>query len=164
MQDIADFVDQDSLSVERGVVAPNRFVCPRAIRFGHCDPAGIAFYPQYVWMLQEVVEDWWQQALGIDFNAMIVRSGLGCPTVRLDIEFLRPSRGGDLLRFELSVSEVGRSSRRLMLRGEGDDGLRLSAEMKLVMLDIAEHRAVPIPHKLRSRLQRFRTHGGVAST
>ena len=28
------------------------------IRFHHCDPAGVAFYPEYFVLFNELVEDW----------------------------------------------------------------------------------------------------------
>ena len=36
-----------------------RFETTRVLRFGDCDPAGIAYYPRYFDLLNGVVEDWW---------------------------------------------------------------------------------------------------------
>ena len=36
----------------------------KLIRFSHCDPAGIGFYPRYVELVNEVVEDWCNDGLG----------------------------------------------------------------------------------------------------
>ena len=35
------------------------------IRFSHCDPAGIVFFPQYLVMFNNHVEDWVTDGLGI---------------------------------------------------------------------------------------------------
>ena len=33
------------------------FSTPKKIRFHHCDPAGIVFYPQFFYLLHEAQED-----------------------------------------------------------------------------------------------------------
>jgi 4-hydroxybenzoyl-CoA thioesterase len=40
------------------------FVRDKRVRFQHCDPAGIVFYPQYFVMIHELMEDWFTEALG----------------------------------------------------------------------------------------------------
>ena len=37
------------------------------IRFSHCDPAGIVFFPQYLVMTNVLVEDWFNESLDIDY-------------------------------------------------------------------------------------------------
>ena len=43
------------------------FERPVRIRFSHCDPAGIVFFPQYLVMSNALVEDWFNEALDIDY-------------------------------------------------------------------------------------------------
>ena len=38
------------------------------VRFSHCDPAGIVFYPQYFIMFNGLVEDWFNQGLGVNYG------------------------------------------------------------------------------------------------
>ena len=33
------------------------------VQFAHCDPAGIVFYARYFEIINEVVEDWFEDAL-----------------------------------------------------------------------------------------------------
>ena len=40
---------------------------PLRIRFAHCDPAGIVFFPQYLVMLNGHVEDWFTDGLGLSY-------------------------------------------------------------------------------------------------
>ena len=70
---------------------------PKTIRFSHCDPAGIVFYPRYAELCSEVVEDWFANAIGIRFAELHETLRLGIPAVRLEIEYLQPSRLGELL-------------------------------------------------------------------
>ena len=39
----------------------------KLIRFHHCDPAGIVFYPEYFVLFNELIEDWFNEGLGLDF-------------------------------------------------------------------------------------------------
>ena len=56
------------------------FTTQRKVRFQHCDPAGIVFYPRYFEMINSVVEDWFEEVLQHDFNKLHVESGTGVPT------------------------------------------------------------------------------------
>ena len=49
---------------------------PIRIEFNHCDPAGIVFYPRYVEMLNDVVEHWFQHALGCSFAQLHLERAL----------------------------------------------------------------------------------------
>ena len=40
------------------------------IRFNHVDAAGIVFYPRYYEMLNQVVEEWFEKKLDIDFKTI----------------------------------------------------------------------------------------------
>ena len=78
--------------VQHGMTGAVVFQREQLVRFGHCDPAGIVFYPRYFEMLNELVEDWFAQGLGQSFARLITESGLGMPTAQLDTRFLRISR------------------------------------------------------------------------
>ncbi|MCE9680901.1 acyl-CoA thioesterase [Halomonas alkalisoli] len=56
------------------------FTTLRKVRFQHCDPAGIVFYPRYFEWLNSVVEDWFAEVVGHDFNELHVASRTGVPT------------------------------------------------------------------------------------
>jgi 4-hydroxybenzoyl-CoA thioesterase len=43
------------------------FYSDMLVRFSHCDPAGIVFYPQYFIMFNGLVEDWFNQGLGLNY-------------------------------------------------------------------------------------------------
>src|SRR5213078_3442059 len=97
------------------------------IRFQHCDPAGIVFYPRYFEMLNQIVEDWFADELGMPFQEMHLKLGLGVPAVRIDCEFLSASRIGDVLTFELWARAIGKRSISLEIAAQMDDDIRLRA-------------------------------------
>ena len=125
------------------------------VRFAHCDPAGIVFYPRYLEMFNNLVEDWCREELGISF-AELMPSGMGLPTAHLEVDFLAPSRLGDALQANLVVRAIGRSSIRLEILLQGPGGQdRVRGKVVLVMTDARCGGGVPLPEELRSRLSKF---------
>lgn len=126
------------------------------VRFRDCDPAGIVFYPRYFEMFNNLVEDWCEQALGASFRELIQVRGLGLPAVSISTDFLATSTLGDQLRAVLSVVKVGTSSITTAIQLVGEDGVeRVRANLVLVLMDLNNSRATPIPDEMRSRIARF---------
>jgi len=161
MQGIPSFNLVGALSAGARVEGPNRFVSTRQIRFGHCDPAAVVFYPQYVLLFHEVQEDFFQYGLGVDYHAMVA-GGCGAPIVRLDAAFHRPSRMGDVVDFVVSIEAIGNSSITTLFECFGGDVLRVSANLKFVIVDHLSQRTVSIPPDLYSRLEHFQQGGARA--
>ena len=65
------------------MAASTPFSTDKLIRFHHCDPAGIVFYPQYFVLINELTEDWFAQGLGIDFARLHGEMRRGVPVRRL---------------------------------------------------------------------------------
>ena len=97
-------------SEKRRHLSMSAFHATRIVRFAHCDPAGIIFYPRYFDLIHEVKEDWFRDALDWSFAKSIVAMKKGFPIVRLASEFHAPSRLGEELGIVLSVPRLGRSS------------------------------------------------------
>jgi 4-hydroxybenzoyl-CoA thioesterase len=124
------------------------------VRFGHCDPAGIVFYPRYFEMLNELIEDWFASALGLPFDVLIGQRRIGMPTAQLDTRFLRVSRHGDRLRQHIHLERLGGSSLTLRVDFFGDDGPRVAFTQVLVCTSLATHKPQAFPDDLRAALER----------
>lgn len=72
-----------------------KFTKEQKVKFSHCDFAGIVFYPRFLEMLNELVEDWFDEVL--DFSFLKMHPNGGVPTVDLNIKFKSPARLGDVL-------------------------------------------------------------------
>ena len=131
------------------------FVVDKFVRFAHCDPAGIIFYPQYFVLAHDSKEDWFRDGIGYPFGQMVTRDRRGFPIVKLDAEFARPSRLGERLQFEVYVRSVGATSLRLSYRCRCGDEERMRMHSVLVMVNIDTGTPVPIPDWLRERFARF---------
>jgi 4-hydroxybenzoyl-CoA thioesterase len=134
---------------------PAPFATHKLIRFHHCDPAGIVFYPQYFILFNELVEDWFDRGLGVDFARLHVEQKRGVPMRRLECDFLSPSRIGERLTFTLAVKKIGGTSLTAEVEAAAGGVVRVRARLVLVYLSLETHRPVPFPDELRARLARF---------
>jgi 4-hydroxybenzoyl-CoA thioesterase len=127
------------------------------IRFTHCDPAGIVFYPRYFEMFNDLVEDWCRDVLRYSFPEIINNRGWGLPTVRLEVDFIAPSRFGEVLTAQLSVRTVGTTSigLKIVLAGSDND-TRVNANVVLVLTDRKTCKAIPLPDDMRARIREFK--------
>ncbi len=132
------------------------FTVQLPIRFAHCDPAGIVFYPRYFEMINGVVEDWCAQGLGCSFHEMHIQRGIGLPTVHLETDFIKPALLGETLVAELTVAKLGRASVEVQVCLSGlQQDARLKAGLVLVLMDLGLHKAIPIPDELRTAMQKY---------
>ena len=126
------------------------------VRFGDLDPAGITYYPRLVDFLHRAFEDFFEGHVGRPYPE-VIRSGIGFPTVRLEVDFLRPLRHGDLAVIEVGVEHVGRASMRFRYEGRSGGELAFRARNTAVSVDMSTLRPVPTPDWLRERLLAART-------
>jgi 4-hydroxybenzoyl-CoA thioesterase len=134
----------------------------RPLRFGDCDPSGIAYFPSYLDMLAGVLEELFAAA-GAPFTRLISERGMGTPTVRLEVEFARPGFHGDRLDWSVAVIRLGRSSAELryQVRARGED--LWSARQTVVLTALSSHKAIPWPDDIRAGLSQFITENTDAS-
>jgi 4-hydroxybenzoyl-CoA thioesterase len=138
-------------SVSSATEAPE-FVISRTIQFHHCDPAGIVFYPQYLVMVNEVLQSWFEDGLGVNYAELFLSRRIGIPTVRLECDFVAPSRVGDAVELAVRLHEVRNRSFELRFtcrdRDGGGDRVRIRAVLVCTSMD--DHRAIPIPADIRA--------------
>lgn len=127
-----------------------------AIRFAHCDPAGIVFYPQYFVIMNGLMEDWFSEGLGVDFADMVSRRRIGIPTVAIDCAFSKPSRLGEIVTFSVAVTRVGERSIGIEVQAVANGEIRLRATQTIVMMSLDTMKSMPIPPDVRANLSHFR--------
>ncbi len=131
------------------------FITQKLIRFQHCDPAGIVFFPQYFLLFNEVVEDWFTQALGVDWRQFHIDEKQGFPVKKTATEFFSPSVIGDVLDCALEITRLGRSSVELAIRITCHDDLRALVAETRIQTSTIEHRSKPLAPELRKKMARF---------
>lgn len=128
------------------------FTLQQKVRFQHCDPAGIVFYPRYFEMINTTVEEWFAQRLGIPFETLHGPLGAAVPTASITVKFHAPSRHGDVLDFRLKPTRIGRASLALSIEAHCGAEKRLSMESTLVFTKKGVNGPEPWPEDLRSRI------------
>ena len=125
---------------------------PYPIEFNHCDPAGIVFYPRYFEMTNHICENFFREAVGRSFAAMMaVRTGV--PTARIEVDFRNPSYLGDVLDVTLQITKLGRSSATVEIVARCQQQHRLTATITLVWVD--NLKPAPWPTDMRGKLADF---------
>ena len=131
------------------------FIKQEKIRFKHIDYAGIVFYPRFLEMLNDLVEDWFEEALERPFSKMHETNGI--PTVDLKVQFKKAARLGETLTKELWVKEL-RSSSLLcgFLFKNQDNETILEGEVTLVNVTIETDRKAiksePFNEEIRNKI------------
>jgi 4-hydroxybenzoyl-CoA thioesterase len=134
------------------------FTKQEKIRFKHIDYAGIVFYPRFLEMLNDLVEDWFEEALDRPFSKMHETNGI--PTVDLKVQFKNAARIGETLSKKLWVAELKSSS---IVCGfqftNQEDKTVLEGEVTLVNVKIQEDRqsikAEPFNEEMKSRIKKY---------
>lgn len=134
------------------------FDMPMRIRFAHCDPAGIVYFPQYLVMTNMLVEEWFNERLAIDYAHMIQTRRVGLPIVKLDCEFSRPSRMGETITLSLGVKRIGRRSIGIDIVAHCNDEVRFRATQVLVTTSLESGQSIDIPEDIAAALSAFAPH------
>jgi len=129
------------------------FTVSKLIRFHHCDPAGIVFYPQYFVLLHEVQEDFLTH-IGFPEHRMI-ESGYGVPIVDMQTRFVGMCRNGDTVQISLVLSRLGNSSIGMRYSIQRDQKIALQADAVVVYSTIPYGRPHRLPDGLRQAMQPY---------
>ena len=132
-----------------------RYETVRTLRFGDCDPAGIAYYPRYFDLLNGVVEDWWG-AMGVPWKILFGKRRIGLPTVRFEVDFRAPAFLGDRLLFTLAITRIGSKSVELDHRVRREATDLWHARQILVPTSLDSHKSIDWPADLRAAIVSFR--------
>jgi 4-hydroxybenzoyl-CoA thioesterase len=135
---------------------PGAFTRSVAIRFSHCDPAGIVYFPHYFDMFNGVIEDWYTHEIGYDYAELVIGTHYGFPFVHIECDFMIPSRMGECLDLTLLVDRIGRSSLGLTIVGHLDGRMRLRARMVTAMMSLETGKSVELPADLRTKIEKYR--------
>ncbi len=134
------------------------FTKRESVKFRHVDFAGIVFYPRFLEMLNDLVEDWFAEALERPFSR--IHETHGIPTVDLKVKFRNAARIGDELQKTLWVNSVGGSSMSCGFEFTKDSGeLCLEGEVTLVNVAIDKEsgtiKSEPFDQKTREKISGF---------
>ncbi|RAR75411.1 acyl-CoA thioesterase [Flavobacterium aciduliphilum] len=134
------------------------FIKQEKIRFKHIDYAGIVFYPRFLEMLNDLVEDWFDEALERPFSKMHETNGI--PTVDLKVQFKNAARIGETLTKKIWVKELKTSSIICgFLFEKEQEKIILEGEVTLVNVKIQQDRqsikAEAFNEEMKARIKKY---------
>lgn len=121
------------------------------VRFGHVDPAGIAYFPRLFDYIHDVFEEVWEDHVGQRYYHLLLDRRLGFPLVKSEVDFKHPLRFGDRPEVHVVTEHVGRSSLRLRYRFYLDDEMCLDARMTTACINLDTMKSVQIEPLFRER-------------
>lgn len=132
---------------------------PFHVGFGHCDPAGIVYFPRFFDVFHQAMESWFG-ALGFPYAELIMGRKLGFPAVHSEADFRAPCAFGERLTVRMTVAKLGRSSLHLTYEIWADDeeearlrGTTICVAMDLDSRSDSFRSSVPFPADLRAAIE-----------
>lgn len=130
------------------------FVYERPVRFEEVDAAQIVFFPRILAYGHEALSKLLDELEG-GYVELVVKRRIGLPTVHLEVDFTAPLRFGDVARFELGVTKIGRSSctfRANVTRTH--DGAKVATILYVcAVTDLSGLKAIELPEDVRRVLE-----------
>lgn len=121
------------------------------IRFSHCDPAGVLYFPHVFDFVNYTVEDWFEQRLKLPFHVLHLERRWGNPVVRTHCEFFTPCRFGEEVVLHFEPTAIGRSSIELRIEASVAGVPRFRVRHKTAMMSMDTMRSLAIPDAVRAR-------------
>ncbi|MFN0242898.1 MAG: acyl-CoA thioesterase [Planctomycetota bacterium] len=123
------------------------------VRFGHVDPAGIAYFPRIYDYIHDVFEEVWEKHVGERYYRILCDQRVGFPLVHSEVDFQHPLRFGDRPIVRVTCFHVGTSSLGLRYVFKLDDTVCLDARMTTVCVNLNDMKPMPMPERFRERFQ-----------
>lgn len=123
------------------------FTCRLPVRFGDLDLAKVMYYPRFFHACHVTIEELFQRRLRISYTDLMLRKGLGYPTVQAECEYLRPVGAQEVLVVTVEPERVGRTSVTWRYKGRrASDGLlAFRARNTCVAIDMRRWRPTALP-------------------
>ena len=129
--------------------SPEPFHFETRIRFIDTDASGRIHYTA-MFRYFESAEIEFMRTLGI----LYLRSDFTFPRVHVECDFRLALEHDDLIDIEVCLTKLGRSSVRMEFRTTKANELAATGVIVVACMDRKTQRAIPIPEKLREKLQR----------
>jgi len=114
------------------------------------DAAGIIYYANYFRFLERGRTEF-LRSLGHDQHALM-QEGIAFAVRSVSAEFLRPAKLDDRLTVETSIASLGRAQVTFAQRILRDHELLLDAKIRVVCIDPARGKPIPMPRPIHDQL------------
>lgn len=133
-------------------VAGESFETAIKVRFADVDDARVVYYPQYLDYCHVAFEDWMEAGFGKAYAKTFQDDGVGFPAVNVNVDYVAPSRFGDLLEVRVTVVRLGTKSATIRYRftTRDDQRPRVDARVTVACVDMNTFAAMPHPERFRA--------------
>lgn len=139
-------------ALRRADLPTNMWSTKTTFRHGQCDPAGIVYTPEFFNVFNRVVEEWFDDALGIRYHEIIRNRRQGLGYVTASATFFNPCMMGEEAEIFVSVVRIGNKSYQLALHVMKNGSEALRGELATVTTDLETHRPIDIPCDIKDAL------------
>ena len=115
------------------------------------DLAGIVYYANYLKFIERARTEW-VASLGVDQMELRATEGIVFAVRRVEADYLRPARFGDLLVVETRLVTIG-GARLVLEQAITRDAARIFEAQVVLVCMTAEGAAVRLPDHVKARLQ-----------
>lgn len=129
------------------------FETTQKVRFGHVDPAGIAYFPRIYDYIHEAFEELWDVHVGARYYRILCEDRVGFPLVHSEVDFRSPLRFGDEPRVRVTCFKLGRSSIGLHYVYDVDGRECVDARMIVACVRLDDMKTVAIPPGYRAKFE-----------
>jgi 4-hydroxybenzoyl-CoA thioesterase len=126
------------------------------VRFGHVDPAGIAYFPRIYDYVHDVFEEVWEKHVGERYYRILLDQKIGFPLVHSEVDFRKPLRFGDRPEVRVTCFRLGRSSLGLRYLFELEGETCVDARMTTACVKLDGMESMPMPERFRARFEAIR--------
>jgi 4-hydroxybenzoyl-CoA thioesterase len=123
------------------------------VRFGHVDPAGIAYFPRIYDYIHAVFEEVWEKHVGERYYRILCDKHIGLPLVHSEVDFKHPLRFGDRPTVRVTCFKLGRSSLGLRYVFKLDEQVCVDARMTTVCVHLEDMTSFTLPEHFRQRFE-----------
>jgi len=123
------------------------------VRFGHVDPAGIAYFPRIYDYIHDVYEELWEQYVGVRYDKLLIGERIGFPLVHSEVDFKHPLHFGDRPVVRVTCFKLGKSSLGLRYIFKVDDVVCVDARMTTVCTHVEAMKSFELPAEYRARFE-----------
>lgn len=144
------------------VISDEPLVIRRVVRWGDCDPAGVAYTPRFLDYVVSAHEAFISLMLGGPIHAMKGATGVDFPVRGVEIDFR--SRLPLDSQFDMAVRvgairsrtfDLHITARTVVSEGKRQGPVAFVARISPITIDRASKAGVPLPQALRSRLEAY---------
>ena len=121
------------------------------VRYGECDPQGVAFNANYLAWFDVAITELWRERLG--GYQQLLEAGVDSVVAEATVRYLKPVTFDDLIELGVTVGRIGNTSlvtdHRISRAGE----TCAEGSIRYVFISTADGRPTPIPDRVRSALE-----------